>query len=140
MKLQLVPMTPIDHSSRTPVGSNSAGDLTREQIGICAYAGDPQDVSEALNRRTRAPLIEGGTHEAPNMISVSEHIAPPISRREFRVDSLYSSWQSRTLKASQLQCLDSSELVHHASGGSIRHNMGLAREVPRVSGAQRLVR
>jgi glycosyltransferase involved in cell wall biosynthesis len=124
------------------------------RVVISAYASDPRGASEALNgwytaegmaqlghevvvltrpdaaKAIEARLVELGADGAPKVIFVSDHIAQSISRGEFGVNARYTAWQSRALKEARRRGLDSFDLVHHVSWGSITHPVGLAQLGP----------
>jgi glycosyltransferase involved in cell wall biosynthesis len=119
------------------------------RVVISAYACDPQGGSEALNgwrtaeamaqlghqvvlltRPTASANIRARADElgpgAPTVIFVPDHIASPVSRGQFGIYARYAVWQRRALRAAQRQGLDSFDLVHHVSWGSVTHPVGLA--------------
>jgi|GEM_PF-1276797 len=124
------------------------------RIVISAYASDPQGGSEALNgwrtaeglaqlghdvvlltrpehvKGIETRLAELGAGRAPKVVFVSDHIAQSVSRGQFGVYARYAAWQSRALKEARRRGLDSFDVVHHVSWGSITHPVGLARLGP----------
>ena len=124
------------------------------RVVISAYASDPSGASEALNgwhtaesmaqlghdvvvltrpeaaKAIEARLVELGAQRAPKVVFVSDHIAQSFSRGEFGVNARYATWQRRALKEARRKGLDSFDLVHHVSWGSVTHPVGLAKLGP----------
>jgi glycosyltransferase involved in cell wall biosynthesis len=121
---------------------------------ISAYTSDPQGGSEALNgwrtaeglarlghdvvlltrpekaKNIGARQAELGANRAPKVVFVTDQIADSISRGQFGVYARYAVWQSRALKEARRRGLDSFDVVHHVSWGSVTHPVGLARLGP----------
>jgi glycosyltransferase involved in cell wall biosynthesis len=128
--------------------------LTPLRVVISAYASDPQGASESLNGwRTaevmaqsghevvlltrperaegiRVRLAELGSDGAPRVVFVSDHIASSLDRGQFGVYARYAAWQSRALNEARRLGLDSFDVVHHVSWGSVTHPVGLAKLGP----------
>lgn len=124
------------------------------RVVISAYSSDPHGGSEALNgwqtaesmaqlghdvvllthpekaEGIGARLDELGATRAPKVVFVSDDIAPSVSRGQFGVYARYAAWQSRALKEARQRGLDSFDVVHHVSWGSVTHPVGLARLGP----------
>jgi len=120
------------------------------RVVISAYTSDPQGGSEALNGwRTaeglaqlghhvvlltrperaegiRARLAELGSRGAPEVVFVSDDIAPAVSRGQVGIYARYAAWQRRALREARRLGLDAFDVVHHVSWGSVTHPVGLA--------------
>jgi glycosyltransferase involved in cell wall biosynthesis len=124
------------------------------RVVISAYTSDPQGGSESLNgwstaegiarlghdvvlltrpekaRGIDARLTELGSDVGLRVVFVSDHVPQSVSRGQIGVYVRYAAWQSRALKEARRRGLDSFDLVHHVSWGSVTHPVGLARLGP----------
>ena len=136
--------------------SHTESGLTPVRVVISAYSCDPLGGSESLNGwRTaegvaqlghhvvlltrpqeatgiRARLAQLGAQAAPEVVFVSDHVSQSISRGELGVNARYFTWQNRALKEARRRGLDSFDVAHHVSWGSVTHPVGLARLGPRL--------
>jgi glycosyltransferase involved in cell wall biosynthesis len=114
-----------------PLGGSEAANGWRTAEGVAQLGHDV--VLLTLSEKAKnidARLAELGHDIALRVVFVSDHISHSISRGQFGVYARYAAWQRRALKEARRQGLDSFDVVHHVSWGSVTHPVGLAKLGP----------